>query len=84
MADTQAAPLLCGGLIGCLLALPLNGMQTGTTNFETFTEIAFAFRFTPSVLATAVLFAVFLGLLGGAFPAYRAARLSPTQALRRG
>ncbi len=75
---------LCGGLVGCVLVLPLNGMQTGTTNFNTFTEIAFAFRFTPTVLVTAVVFAIVLGLVAGAFPALRAARMTPTQALRRG
>lgn len=81
----EAAVLgLCGGAVGCLCVLPLHGMQTGTTNFQTFTEIAFPFRFTPTVAASAIVTALALGLLGGAFPAWRAARLSPTQALRRG
>ncbi len=75
---------LLGGLVGCLLTLPINGIETGTTNFQTFTEIAFAFRVTPSVLMTAVLFSLLLGLVGGMLPAWKAARLTPTQALRRG
>lgn len=75
---------LYGGVVGCVLVLPLNGMQTGTTNFQTFTEIAFAFRFTPTVVLVAIATALVLGLIGGAFPAWRAARLTPTQALRRG
>ena len=75
---------LCGGIAGCLLVLPLNGMQTGTTNWSTFTEIAFPFRFTPTVAIVAVIVALVLGLIGGAFPAWRAARMTPTQALRRG
>ncbi|MEO0652611.1 MAG: ABC transporter permease, partial [Planctomycetota bacterium] len=75
---------LLGGALGVLMALPLNGLRTGTTNFQTFTEVAFAFRVTPQVLTTAVLFALALGVLGGAFPAWRAARLRPTEALRRG
>ena len=75
---------LVGGLVGCLMVLPINGIETGTTNFNTFTEVAFAFRVTPSVLTQAVAFAVFLGLLGGAIPAMRAAMLAPTDALRRG
>jgi len=75
---------LLGGVVGCLLLLPLNGIQTGTTNFQTFTEIVFGFRITPLVLAVSVSVALFLGLLGGTFPAWRAARLRPTQALRRG
>ena len=75
---------LIGGLVGCLIALPLNGVSTGTTNFQTFTEVAFAFRVTPRVLFSAVSFALLLGLLGGAWPAFRAARMTPTEALRRG
>ena len=74
---------LLGGLLGCLLALPLNGVETGTTNWQTFTEVAFAFRVTPGVLLQAVFFALVLGLAGGLWPALRAARLTPTEALRR-
>lgn len=74
---------LGGGIVGCILVLPLNGMQTGTTNFQTFTDIAFAFQFTPTVLVTALVTALLLGVVGGAFPAFRASRLTPTQALRR-
>jgi len=74
---------LAGGLVGCLMVLPLNGIETGTTNWDTFTEIAFAFRITPTVLSTAVIYALVLGLAGGAIPAIRAARQLPTVALRR-
>lgn len=81
----EAAVLgLVGGLVGCLLVLPLNGLRTGTMNFDTFSEFTFAFRTTPTVLVTAICFAVALGLLGGAIPAAKAARLRPTEALRRG
>jgi putative ABC transport system permease protein len=74
---------LLGGAVGALLVLPLNGLQTGTTNFQTFTEVAFAFRITPTVIGTAIVFSLALGLLGGTLPAWRAARLRPTEALRR-
>jgi putative ABC transport system permease protein len=74
---------LIGGLVGCLLALPFNGIETGTMNFQTFTEMTFAFRVTPMLLVLAVIFSLMLGLLGGAWPAWRAARLRPTQAMRR-
>jgi len=74
---------LLGGAVGVLMVLPLNGMQTGTTNFATFTEVTFAFRTTPLAMGIAVAFAVALGLVGGALPAWRAARMTPTQALRR-
>ena len=72
-----------GGALGCILVLPLNGIETGTTNWNTFTEVAFAFRVTPALLGRAVFVAVVLGLLGGAVPAWRASRLAPTAALRR-
>ncbi|MFN0242243.1 MAG: ABC transporter permease [Planctomycetota bacterium] len=74
---------LIGGGVGCLMALPIQGTDTGTMNFQTFTEVAFAFRLTPRVLMIAVGFATVLGLLGGAWPAWRAARMRPTQAMRR-
>ena len=74
---------LVGGLIGCVLAIPVNGIETGTSNMQTFTEVAFAFKLSPGVLGTAVIFAVALGLVGGAWPALKASRLKPTDALRR-
>lgn len=74
---------LAGGVLGVLIAYLFNGVETGTTNFETFTEIAFAFRVTPAVLWQAVSFSLLLGLLGGAWPAWRAARMKPIEALRR-
>jgi putative ABC transport system permease protein len=75
---------IVGGLVGCVLALPFNGIEAGTMNFQTFTEMAFAFRVTPLVLGIAVACALMLGILGGAWPAWRAARLKPTIALRQG
>jgi putative ABC transport system permease protein len=74
---------LLGGAVGVLIVWPLNGIETGATNFDSFTEVAFAFRLTPRVLVSAVVFAVGLGLCGGALPAWRAARLNPVDALRR-
>ena len=74
---------LLGGALGCLLVLPLAGVETGTTNMQTFSEVAFAFRVTPFVLGWAVSFAMLLGVLGGAIPAWQAARMAPTEALRR-
>jgi putative ABC transport system permease protein len=52
-------------------------------NFQTFTEVAFAFRVTPQVMVTAVVFALILGLVGGTWPALRAASMRPTEAMRR-
>ena len=71
-----------GGVVGCLLALPINGIVTSTTNWASFSEIAFSFRVTPGLLSSGLLFAVVMGVLGGFFPAWRAARLQVVQALR--
>jgi putative ABC transport system permease protein len=75
---------LMGGVVGSILTLPFNGVRAGTMNFQTFTEMAFAFRVTPIVLGMAIALALMLGLVGGAWPAWRAARLKPTIALRQG
>jgi putative ABC transport system permease protein len=72
-----------GGLLGCAAVLPFDGLETGTTNFQTFTESAFAFRITPAILTTSLLIAVALGVFGGCIPAWRASRLAATVALRR-
>ena len=73
---------LVGGVVGCLLALPINGIVTSTTNWASFSEIAFSFRVTPGLLLWGVVFAVVMGVVGGFFPALRAARLQVIQALR--
>ena len=71
-----------GGVLGCLLALPINGVVTSTTNWSSFSEIAFAFRVTPQLLLAGMTFAVVMGVVGGFFPARRASRLPVIQALR--
>jgi len=71
-----------GGVIGCLLALPINGVVTSTTNFASFSEIAFAFRVTPLLLLEGLVFSVVMGVAGGFFPAWRASRMPVIQALR--
>ena len=71
-----------GGVIGCLLALPVNGLVTSTTNWASFSEIAFAFRITPGLLLAGMLFGLGMGLVGGFFPAWRAARMEVVKALR--
>ncbi|MFZ0039443.1 MAG: ABC transporter permease [Candidatus Acidiferrales bacterium] len=64
---------LIGGLLGCLAVLPLNGFTTGAMNFQTFSHVAFAFRVTPILLAIGIVFALFMGFVGGVPPAIRAA-----------
>jgi putative ABC transport system permease protein len=71
-----------GGVIGCLLALPVNGFVASTTNWVSFSEIAFNFRVTPGLLLAGFTFAVVMGVVGGFFPARRAARMPVVQALR--
>ena len=71
-----------GGVLGCLIALPLNGLTTGTMNFQTFTYLAFAFRVTPDLLLEGVAFSLFMGVVGGVPPAFRAARQQVSVALR--
>jgi putative ABC transport system permease protein len=71
-----------GGLIGCLLVLPLNGITTGIGNFATFSETAFNFRVTPAIMADGIIFAVVLGACGGLFPSFSAARKEIVAALR--
>jgi putative ABC transport system permease protein len=73
---------LIGGLIGCIVVLPINGYTASTLNFQTMSNLAFAFRVTPDLLMQGLCFAVFMGLLGGLFPAIRAARLPVAEALR--
>jgi putative ABC transport system permease protein len=73
---------LAGGLIGCLVALPLNGLVTQTMNFQTFSHLSFAFRVTPGVIGWGIVFALLMGLVGGLPPAIRAARVPVVVALR--
>ena len=81
LAESAVIALL-GGVIGCLLALPINGIVTSTTNWTSFSEIAFAFRVTPMLLLSGIMFAVVMGVVGGFFPARRASKLPVIQALR--
>jgi putative ABC transport system permease protein len=71
-----------GGLAGGVIALPVNGIVTSTTNWASVSEVAFSFRITPGLLLAGVAFAVAMGLVGGFFPARRAARMPVVQALR--
>jgi putative ABC transport system permease protein len=72
-----------GGLMGGLAAyLAFNGYQTSTMNFQTFSQVAFAFRVTPELLILGLTYALVMGLIGGLLPAVRAARLPIPTALR--
>jgi len=71
-----------GGLLGSAAVLPLNGLTTSTLNMQTFSSVAFAFRITPILLVVGIVFALFMGLIGGVPPAIRAARRPVALALR--
>jgi len=73
---------LAGGMLGCLLSLPLNGLATGTMSWTTFAEVAFEFRITPVLLGQGMAFALVMGVLGGFLPARLAARKPVLDALR--
>jgi putative ABC transport system permease protein len=74
---------LVGGLIGGLLAwAAFDGYQTATMNWQSFSQVAFAFAVTPSLLLRGLTYAAIMGLIGGLLPAIRAARLPVVTALR--
>jgi putative ABC transport system permease protein len=68
--------------IGILLALPLNFVSTGTSNWATFSEIAFNFRVTPDLMLAALIFGAGIGLFGSLLPSIRASRFKIVDALR--
>jgi len=78
----SAIVALCGAAAGLLLALPVNGISSGTTNWSTFSEIAFNFTVDASVALAGFAIALVAGVFGGALPALSAARLPITKALR--
>jgi len=80
----SAVLALLGGALGSLLAFTVHGYSTGTKNLQTLSEIAFAFRITPAIVASSLAFALVMGVAGGLLPALRAARLSIAGAVREG
>jgi hypothetical protein len=73
---------LVGGAAGLFVASFMQMVPISTTNFQTFSEIAFTFTLTPSIIVASLGFALFMGFIGGFLPAARAARLSIVDALR--
>jgi len=72
-----------GGLIGGMTAyFAFNGYQTSTMNFQTFSQVAFAFAVTRSLLIQGLSYALVMGFVGGLMPAIKAARLPIATALR--
>src|SRR5258707_10892266 len=73
---------LIGGILGCIVVLPLNGLTTSTMNFQTFSNLAFAFKITFDLLLMGIVFALVMGALGGLLPAIRASIRPVAVALR--
>jgi ABC-type antimicrobial peptide transport system permease subunit len=71
-----------GGVLGLLAASFMQAITISTTNFQTFSELAFSFTLTPQVVLASLGFALAMGLVGGFLPAAQAARLSIVDALR--
>jgi putative ABC transport system permease protein len=74
---------LVGGVLGAIAAyFGFDGFQAATLNWQSFSQVAFKFAVTPKLLVVGIAYAVIMGLIGGLFPAIRAARLPVTAALR--
>jgi putative ABC transport system permease protein len=73
---------LAGGVAGLAAASLLQTVRISTTNFQTFSELAFSFELTPGVIVRSLLFALMMGLAGGVLPAAKAARMRIVDALR--
>jgi putative ABC transport system permease protein len=73
---------LIGGILGVLIALPVNGITTGVGSFATFSETAFKFRIGPMTIAWGLAFAAIIGAVGGFLPAWNASRKSVVAAMR--
>lgn len=73
---------LLGGLLGILIALPVNGLTTGVGSFVTFSEVAFKFRVGPGAILWGLAFAAVIGAIGGFLPAWSASRKGIIAAMR--
>jgi putative ABC transport system permease protein len=78
----SVAVALIGAAIGILISLPLNFVSTGTSNWVTFSEIAFNFRVTPDLIIAALIFGAIIGFVGSLLPSIRASRFRIVDALR--
>jgi putative ABC transport system permease protein len=82
MLESLLLALAGGALGGGLAYLAFNNFHTSTMNFQSFSQVTFAFQVTPGLLVRGVMWAAIIGLVGGLFPAIRAARLPIASALR--
>lgn len=73
---------LVGGLAGLLAASFLTAITVSTTNFQSFSELAFSFTLTPRIVVQSLVFALLMGFVGGFLPAIKASRMKIVDALR--
>ena len=73
---------LLGGVVGLGAASLMQTVNISTTNFATFSELAFQISLTTGIAVQSLLFALFMGFVGGFIPAWRAARLKIVDCLR--
>jgi putative ABC transport system permease protein len=71
-----------GGALGIVLVMGMTLVKFPVLNFQTFSEIVISFRASPSVVISSLIFTILMGLIGGLFPAIRASRVSPVEAMR--
>jgi putative ABC transport system permease protein len=82
LAESVLLALVGGAIGGAVAYIGFNGFQTSTINWQTFSQVAFAFAVTPGLIVAGIVYALIMGLVGGLLPAVRAARLPIVAALR--
>lgn len=82
LAESMVLAIVGGALGGTIAYAAFNGFETTTLNWQTFSQVGFAFAVTPTLIVSGVVYALVMGFLGGLLPATRAARLPVVSALR--
>jgi putative ABC transport system permease protein len=82
LAESLVIAVIGAAIGGAVAYFGFNGFQTSTLNWQSFSQVAFAFKVTPALLVTGIVIALAIGLIGGLLPAVRAARLPVATALR--
>ncbi len=82
LVESLVLALVGGALGGGLAYIAFDGFRAATINWQTFSQVAFAFDVTPDLLVQGIVYAAIIGLFGGLFPAIRAARMPVATALR--
>jgi len=82
MLEAVAVAVVGGALGGAIAYVAFNGFHTATVNWQSFSQVTFAFNVTPRLLVEGIVWATLIGLIGGFLPALRAARLPIASALR--